>query len=112
MNWELFFLMKTLKKTHLVIIITAMMLLLAQSVNSAPIGVIAPVTIYDPGEYQLLNDDLGEAGTAIEIAASNVVFDGNGHTISGIGTNSGVFAKQHTNIQVKNLNINNFTTWK
>ncbi len=86
-----------------------MMLLLAQSVNSAPIGVIAPVTIYDPGEYQLLTDDLGEAGTAIEIAASNVVFDGNGHTISGIGTNSGVFAKQHTNIQVKNLNINNFT---
>jgi len=107
---ELFFLAKSQKKASLAIITIAILLLLTQSVNSAPIGVIAPVTIYNPGEYQLLNDASCATGDCITISGSNVVFDGNGHTISGNGKNNGVYVARQSNVQMKNLHIVNFSS--
>lgn len=75
----------------------------------APIPVNNSTVITEPGTYVLQTDITSEAPVCIDIRSSDVIFDGNGHTISGQGTFNtyGVSAynesKQLERVTVKNL---------
>lgn len=80
---------------------------------TAAIPVDGPIVIKEPGTYQL-DSDIAGAGqnAAIEITASNVVFDGGGHVLVGTGTRDipGVLVwNEHgaapTDIVIRNLTI-------
>lgn len=51
----------------------------------AAVNVIAPATIYDPGVYHLLNDVTNCSTDCIVIAGSDIILEGDGHSISGTG---------------------------
>jgi len=56
-----------------------------------------------------LTENLTSTGTCFTVGANNIVIDGNGYTISGDGTNIGIFTDQYQNLTVKNFaGINNF----
>ena len=77
----------------------------------AAIDVMAPVTLYDAGYYRILNDVTSCPGNGVTIEGSNIIVDGNGHTFSGIGQNSGVFINfdnHRTNVTIKNLKVTKF----
>ena len=90
--------------------------------SGTAVNVIAPVTISDPGEYHLLNDVTNCSTDCIVIQGSNIVLDGGGHTIDGIGfarppdSNprtlfKGVLIESATgcqNIVIKNLTVKDF----
>lgn len=69
--------------------------------SAAPTGVDSCTTITEPGEYVLTTDikDSTEE-TCIEIESSDVIFDGTGHTIDGVGNNdtNGVSARGSDNL--------------
>lgn len=75
----------------------------------APIPINNSTVITEPGTYVLQTDITSEAPVCIDIRSSDVIFDGNGHTISGQGTFNtyGVSAynesKQLERVTVKNL---------
>lgn len=75
------------------------------------IDITAPVTLHDPGYYRLINDvmDCSE-NKCIDIQGSNIVLDGNGHSISGNNSgNSGVWIEGYCHdIEIKNLKLSNF----
>ena len=60
-----------------------------------------------PGNY-LLNKDISSLGTCLNITASNVTIDGNGHNIT-YGTGGvagyGVYSSGYNNLTIKNANI-------
>jgi parallel beta-helix repeat protein len=70
--------------------------------------------ISSPGVYVLTQDILNSSATkCIEITSSDVIFDGNGHTIDGLDTSNtyGVYVYNFstlTNVTVKNLTV---TDW-
>lgn len=78
--------------------------------------------ITEPGHYQLANDIVDStANRCINIQASDVYFDGAGHTIDGVGkylftddgaevSTKGVLAKNgpHTNVTVTNVEVTEF----
>jgi Tol biopolymer transport system component len=53
-----------------------------------------------------MNTDVTET---IQIDSDNITLDGNGHSIKGSGTGSGIYGGAHSNITIRNLNIGNFT---
>jgi parallel beta-helix repeat protein len=74
-----------------------------------------PVKITAPGTYTLMKDITGTSSkVGIEIASSDVVFDGNGHTLSGTGQagSCGVFVSSGdasiSNVVVRNLKVSNW----
>ena len=78
-------------------------------------SITGPIVITEPGYYLLQNDIIGtDALVAIDIRSSDVVVNGNGHTISGNGlfNTYGVSAYRRdgslTNVVVTNLEIENF----
>jgi parallel beta-helix repeat protein len=67
-----------------------------------------PVTITQPGVYQV-TQDLGPcAGTAITILASKVDLHLNGHTISGSGGGPGIYVEGASNVTVRNGTVQGF----
>ncbi|WP_456475477.1 NosD domain-containing protein [Candidatus Pyrohabitans sp.] len=80
----------------------------------AATNVSACTTISAPGVYELQNDIIDSASTCINIAASDVIFDGQGYTIDGTDTGGtyGVYVYNSstalTNVTVKNLVV---TDW-
>jgi parallel beta-helix repeat protein len=84
---------------------------------SGPVGVASaqPITgctvITQPGTYELTQNITNGGVNCIDIETSNVVFDGNGFTIDGTGSSSGVFASigsPLTNVTVRNVTL---TDW-
>lgn len=81
------------------------------------IPVTAPAVISTPGRYRLANDlSNSTAGTAILIAASDVVLEGGGHILEGSGSadSSGVLiaggSGSGRNVSVRNLTLSDWTT--
>ena len=73
-------------------------------VNCSQIGDNGVIT-----ENTTLTDDLVSSyGTCLTIGADDVTLDCDGHTISGIGIEYGVFADGVRNPVVRNCNIENF----
>jgi hypothetical protein len=75
-------------------------------------------TITEPGVYTLGSDlQNGSAGACLQIAASDVVLDGAGHTIAGDGDGTGVAVNatteraqdSYTNVTVRNLRVTSLT---
>ncbi len=70
--------------------------------------------IDSPGYYVLANDIINSSETyCIQIASSDVIFDGNGHLIDGVGSGYGIYVygstfNPYTNITVKNVTV---TDW-
>ena len=89
--------------------------------NNMPSGGGTPVTtctvINTPGTYVLQNDIMDSTATkCIDIRTSDVIFDGNGHTIDGVDTSStyGIYAynvsKTQQNITIQNGSIKDWGT--
>ncbi len=53
-----------------------------------------------------LTSDVGET---IEIGGSGITLDGNGHSITGVGTGSGVFIGGQAGVVIKNLTVSHFS---
>lgn len=101
-------------------------LLLALLTGNAYAGCVGDTTGTDYGcgdsvtESCTFNEDLNcKSGHGLVIGADNIVIDGNGHTLNGIGPGtceglgierSGIYNKAHDNITIKNLEITNFCT--
>ena len=70
-------------------------------------------TITESGEY-VLGDDINDVGgTCLTIAADEVVFDGDGHSITGTGTGYGIDVDNDnplTGVSITNVSIRNFET--
>jgi parallel beta-helix repeat protein len=86
-------------------------IVISPSGSVTPVG--APIINFSK-EYYLVIDDVFD--TTIVIARSNITLDGNGHTLQGVGTGSGIniTASQYlptsaSNVTIQNINIKNFT---
>ena len=69
-----------------------------------------PGYITTPGIYYLQNDILADSsGTSIQITSGNVVFDGMGHTVQGLGSGgtTGILVTK-ANVTVRNVTV---TDW-
>jgi parallel beta-helix repeat protein len=83
-------------------------------VAGATVQITGPTVISSPGTYVLTQDIAANQSPAIRIRCSNVVFDGNGHTIDGVDAagSFGIFvnngATPITGITVKNVRV---TDW-
>jgi parallel beta-helix repeat protein len=80
-------------------------------VSAATVQISGPTVISSPGTYVLTQDIATGQSPAIAIRCSNVVFDGNGHTIDGVDA-SGSFGIQVNNgntpltgVTVKNVRL-------
>lgn len=83
----------------------AMACLLLLVFPAAATDVTGPMTISEPGTYVLVNDITSAYEPVIEIQASNVVFEGDGHWISGPGTGYGFNVSGVTNVTIKNVSL-------
>jgi len=81
------------------------------------VAAVEPVTgcrvIDSPGRYELQADIVdGRALNCIDIRSSDVVFDGNGHTIDAVQlsnfVSSGIVARDGSNVTVRNVTVTEF----
>jgi len=89
--------------------------LLCLQVASAQTPISSCKDINSPGYYYLTQNLIGlksGANYCIKISASNVVLDGNGHSLTGSGTEyyDGVYVDSASNITVKNLMVSGYST--
>lgn len=77
------------------------------SAAADPIEIDECTRISEPGEY-VLTDDLEVEGGCFELDSSDIVVDGNGHTISGDGTGTGIIGGADP--VIRDLTIENFGT--
>jgi len=79
---------------------------------SGPIPINTCTTISSPGVY-MLSQNLSSSSTCITIESSDVVFGGMGHSITGSGSNYGIYVYKNgttlTNVTVKNVTV---TGWQ
>lgn len=96
---------------HSVRIVVGMMLVVSLLAGEAgaQTGINSCIAIVSPGEY-VLNTNImnSNAPTCINIQSNNVTFDGNGYTITGKGTGTGIYLNKRTGVILRNLNIRNF----
>ncbi|GEM_PF-905210 len=84
------------------------------TVPAATVQITGPTVISSPGTYVLTQDISTSKSPAIAIQSSNVVFDGNGHTIDGVdaGSSFGILVNANsgplTGVTVKNVGL---TDW-
>ena len=75
---------------------------------------ISNCTIIDsPGVYVLIENVTDETSTCIQIISSDVVFNGNGHTIDGVDS-LGTYGIHVHNLTIQNVTVNNVivTDWE
>jgi|GEM_PF-6990075 len=65
-------------------------------------------TLSVQGETYLVVNDITTSGNCLIIGADDITLDGQGHTLAGNGTGSGVYLNGRTGVTVKDLNVNNF----
>jgi PGF-pre-PGF domain-containing protein len=90
-------------------------ILLLTGVAGAQLSIDSCQPINSAGEYVLTVDIIDHNGSCIIISSSDVIFDGNGHTIDGQNL-SGTFGVDvscfeclsHTNVTVKNLKVSDW----
>ncbi len=89
-------------------------LIVAPIVSAAPVEITGPTVISTPGTYILGQDINVNQGTPIKIQSSNVIFDGDGHTINGADASGsfGIMVSGNngalTGVTIKNVRIDNF----
>ncbi len=71
-----------------------------------PTGV--PIAISDNTTYTLTGDIIYPAYDGIVVQRNNIIIDGNGHTLQGNGTGSGLNLTSVKNVTIKNVNIQSF----
>lgn len=78
------------------------------TVNVLPL--IPPISCGDTiTEDTILTQDLLNCpGTGLTIGADNIVLDCQGHSITGGGTNNGIYLNRRTGVTIKNCNVANF----
>ncbi|KCZ73370.1 parallel beta-helix repeat (two copies) [Candidatus Methanoperedens nitroreducens] len=63
-----------------------------------------------PDSYECtLKTDLTETYPGIQIDSNDITLDGNGHTLTGSNTGSGVYLYRRTGITIRNLNVKGFS---
>ena len=97
--------------TARVLLFVSAMLVLVAAASGVP--VMGPVTITAPGTYELQADISGAgANAAIEVLASDVVIEGNGHAILGAGSLAGVLVQGGDGVAervvVRNVSVENW----
>jgi hypothetical protein len=75
------------------------------SVAAEPTEVSDCTSISEPGTY-VLTEDIDIDGDCFELRNTDILLDGNGHTISGDGTGTGIFVEGGA--EVRNLTVANF----
>jgi parallel beta-helix repeat protein len=70
-----------------------------------PVEISECTEISEPGEY-VLTDDIDTEESCFELNGPDIVLDGNGHTLSGDGTGTGITGEE--NPVIRNLSIENF----
>ena len=89
-------------------------LIVAPITSAAPVQITGQTVITAPGTYILGKDICVSQGTPIKIQCSNVVFDGDGHTIDGTDASGtfGIIVSGNngplTGITVKNVRLSDF----
>ncbi len=89
-------------------------MIVAPIVSAAPVQINGPTVISIPGTYVLGQDISTTQGTAIKIQCSNVVLDGNGHTIDGVDANGsfGILVNSNSGllsgVTIKNVRLNDW----
>lgn len=81
---------------------------LSGTVTAGPTEIDECTTIDGSGEY-VLTDDLSSDGNCIQFAGGDVIINGNGYTISGMGSGAGI-SGGWASIIIRNLTIEGFTT--
>jgi parallel beta-helix repeat protein len=82
--------------------------------SAATVQVTGPTVISSPGTYVLAQDIATGQSPAISIRCSNVVFDGNGHTIDGVDASSSFGIQVNngntplTGVTVRNVRLTNW----
>jgi parallel beta-helix repeat protein len=95
------------------LIMLVLVTLVPSALAAGSISVNGPTVISSPGTYVLTKDISGGGSPAIWIQSSDVVFDGNGHTIDGTGA-SGSFGilvnggSGLSRVTVKNVKLTNW----
>jgi len=87
-------------------LVLLLLLTLPAVVGAVPIK--APAVITSPGTYVIEEDLLAsEAGICLEVRASNVVIEGNGHRLQGRGTpnTQGIRIQGVSGVQVRNIDL-------
>ncbi|WP_440772526.1 right-handed parallel beta-helix repeat-containing protein [Natronorubrum sp. DTA28] len=82
--------------------------------HDGPVTITESTVISAPGTY-LLDADLTDDSTAIEITSSDVVFDGQGHTIAGVdvdgdGPQYGIHVNGADNVTVEDVTVDGWDT--
>ncbi|MFB5631519.1 MAG: nitrous oxide reductase family maturation protein NosD, partial [Nitrosopumilaceae archaeon] len=94
-------------------IFVALALLIPSMINDAyaSIPISSCETLNIPGETYILTNDLTSTGTCFTITARGITLDGNGHTLTGPGSQFGVKVNEYaTGVTVMNMNISGFNT--
>lgn len=88
----------------------ALMLAGTTPVVAAPVSITACSVVDAPGEYVVTADlSATDVDQCILVASSNVVIDGDGHTITGTDTYSGIVVSPGvSNVTIRNLTIEGF----
>ena len=81
-------------------------------VSATPIPITGPTVINSPGEYILSQDILDSTALdGIKITSSDVIFDGNWHTIDRLSSSSGVGINvTKNNVTIQNVKVTDWNT--
>ncbi|ACL17144.1 Carbohydrate binding family 6 [Methanosphaerula palustris E1-9c] len=112
MNWNMQ--LRNVMALAILLVLSSALLVLPATAASIPVN--GPVVITEPGTYVLTQDITSSSQiVCIEIKASNVVFDGQGHQISGVNNegSAGIFVSKDastpvTGVTIKNVRLNNW----
>ncbi|MBA2861110.1 NosD domain-containing protein [Methanococcus maripaludis] len=96
--------MKDLNVKYLIFLALIVLFTSISSVSADNISTV-PYVINTPGTHYLANDLFSSSGNAITITCDNVTIDGKEYTISGIGSNEGIYASGVSNITIKNVHV-------
>jgi len=69
----------------------------------------APITTYDNITYTL-TDNITSSADGIVVERSNIIIDGNGYTLQGTGSGTGISLSHISNVTIENTNIKNFAS--
>ena len=106
MNWNKQ--LRNVMALAILLVLSSALLVLPAAAASIPVN--GPVVITEPGTYVLTQDITSSSQiVCIEIKASNVVFDGQGHLISGVNKegSAGIFISKDINTPVTGVTIKN-----
>ncbi len=98
--------------SNLLFVLMIVVLLSTFSSSLIQVPVSSCSVLNDDNKEYVLTKNLTSSSTCIKIDADNVVLNGDGFTLTGNNKReeSGVYVKSNSNIEIKNIEINNFYT--